>query len=494
MSTTINDEDKVNVSVTIPRHSIDMTLPLHTTVSAFMSDLVAYCRNTLSKTSRDTSYFAERTIAWHLERFGGQAIPADGTLDDAGIRSGDRIYLRKGNPTEVYPELIDDHAEFIAKLQTSQFAAWSERYSRPLSSVALLVCAALAVTGLVTYVAQNPQLPALARYSIVGGLTAVAALVFAITFVCDYGDDPQTASVPRWGFWLGYGLIAGAAATAIPRALSVYTIILVSVVLATLSVIIYAATKRYPLVHVTVASAAILAAVAPLLSCAYTWPHMVIAAQSMALGLLALAFSSQIALGLAKINLPYIAANGESYIKNLKGDVSKLPLMTSKDETLDSIFHQKERVAASRYAILAVTIGFCTVIAGSAFFVGLYPHGSWWLTAIFIMLVATALMFRGLCSGDALLQTAYWIAATATVIAFAAGSVATDGLQLNVAIIIAALTLTAALTVIVSIRQVSLNSNSIKRVIDIFEWWVYFVPYAILGYSFMGLFSIFRAW
>ncbi|MBU8820966.1 type VII secretion integral membrane protein EccD [Mycolicibacterium goodii] len=491
---TLNDEDRVNVSVTIPRHSIDMVLPLHTTVSAFMSDLVANYRNILSKSSRDTDYFSERTVAWHLERFGGKAIPSDMTLEEAGIKSGDRIYLRKGNPTEVYPELIDDHAEFIAKLQASQFAAWSERYSRPLSSAVLLVCAALVVAGLVAYVAQNPQLHALARYSIVSALAAVAALVFAITFVCDHSDDPQTESVPRWGFWLGYALIAGAAATAIPRAFSVYTIILMSVALATPAVVIYAATKRHPLVHVTVASAAILGAVTPLLSCLYTWPSMVIAAQAMALGLLALAFSSQIALGLAKINLPYIAANGESYIKNLKGDVSKLPLITSKDETLDSIFHQKERVAASRYAILAVTIGFCTVIAAAAFFIGLYLKGSWWLAATFVLLIAAALMFRGLCSSDALLQTIYWIAATATIICFSAGSVAAEGLHANVGIIVAGLTSVAALTVIISIRQVSLTSNSIKRAIDILEWWVYFIPFLILGYSFMGLYSIFRAW
>lgn len=492
--TTINDEDRVSVSVTIPRHSIDMVLPLHTTVAAMMADLVDKCRTALENTGRATDFFSERTVSWHLERFGGESIAAEATLADAGVRSGDRITLRKGNPTEVYPELIDDHAEFIAQLQTAQFPSWSSRYSRPLSSAVLLVCATIVLTGLATFAAKHPHLEALTRYSIVGGLAALAALTFAITFVCDYSDDPDTKAVPIWGFWLGYGLSAGAAAIVIPRALSVYTIIVVAVILATLSVIIYAATKRYPLIHVTVASASILAAATPLLSCAYPWPPMVIAAQAMALGLLALKYSAQIALGLAKINLPYIAASGESYIKNLKGDVSKLPLITSKDETLDSIFHQKERVVASRYAILAVTIGFCTVITAAAFFMGLYPNGSWWLTATFVILIAAALMFRGLSSGDALLQGAYWIAATATVITFTAGAVATAGLNSDIAAVVGALTLATILTVIVSIRQVSLTSNTIKKGIDILEWWVYFMPYAILGFSFMGLYNIFRAW
>lgn len=492
--TTINDEDRVSVSVTIPRHSIDMVLPLHTTVAAMMSELVDKCRTALDKTGRVTDFFAEPTVAWHLERFGGGAISAEGTLADAGVKSGDRITLRKGNPTEVYPELIDDHAEFIAQLQTAQFASWSERYSRPLSSAVLLVCAALTLAGLVAFAAQHPNLDALTRYSIVGALAAMAGLTFAITFVCDYADDPETKAVPRWGFWLAYGLSASAAAIVIPRPLSIYTVIVITVVLATLSVVIYAATKRYPLIHVTVGSASILAALAPLLSCAYSWPPKVIAAQAMALGLLVLKYSAQIALGLAKINLPYIAASGESYIKNLKGDVSKLPLITSKDETLDSIFHQKERVVASRYAILAVTIGFCTVITAAAFFVGLYPTGSWWLTAIYVILIAAALMFRALCSGDALLQATYWIAAASTVITFAVGAVAADGLNTDVAAIIGALTLATVLTVIVSIRQVSLTSNTLKKGIDILEWWVYFVPYVILGYSFMGLYAIFRAW
>ncbi|MEE3755279.1 type VII secretion integral membrane protein EccD [Mycobacterium intracellulare] len=501
MSTTINDEDRVSVSVTIPRHSIDMVLPRFTPAAAMMTDLVERCKNALDTAGRDTEFFAERTVAWHLERFGGESISAEDTLDDAGVRSGDRIFLKKGNPTEVYPELIDDHAEFIAQHQTTQFASWSARYSRPLSAAVLLVCAALALIGLITFTAQHPHLPALARYSIVGGLVAGAALMFAITFVCDYGDDPDTQSLPRWGFWVGYGLIAAAAAAVIPRAFSVYTIVVVAVVLATLSVIFYGATKRYPRIHVTVASASLLAAVAPLLSCAYPWPPVVIAAQTMALGLAVLSKSDQIALSLAKINLPYIAANGESYIKNLKGDVSKLPLITQKDETLDSIFHQKERVGASRYAILAVTIGFCISIAAAAFFVGLRStvasfssQDAWWLAAAFVVLIAVALVFRGLCADDAALQAALWIAATATMIAFIAGSVAATGLTPNVAIIGTALTLTAALTVIVSIRQISLTSNSVKRCIDILEGLVYFLPYFILGWSFMGLYHIFRAW
>ena len=492
MADTINDEDRVSVSVTIPHHSIDMVLPRYTPVSAILAELVDKCRKALD--GRDSDYFAERTVSWHLERLFGEAISPDQTLDEAGVVSGARIFLKKGNPTEIYPELIDDHAEFIAQHQTTQFAAWSSRYSRPLSSTVLLVCTALGLIGLVTFTGQHPHLPPLARYSIVGGLIAAAALIFAITFVCDYADDPQTDSVPRWGFWVGYGLTAAAAAIVIPRAPSVYTIIVVAVVLATLAVIFYGATKRYPLVHVTVASASILAAIAPLLSVAYPWPPMVIAAQTMALGLAFLSRSSQIALSLAKINLPYIAASGESYIKNLKGDVSKLPLITSKDETLDSIFHQKERVGASRYAILAVTTGFCAIITAAAFFVGLRPTGSWPMIAAFVVLIATALMFRGLCSGDALLQTVYWIAATATVIAFAAGSIAAGGLTVNVAALIAALTAVAALTVIVSIRQISLTSNSVKRLIDVLEAWVYFMPYLILGYEFMNLYNLFRAW
>lgn len=494
MTVSTDDEDRVSVSVTIPYHSIDMVLPRYTTVSAIMAELVKRYKRVLAKTGRDVSYFTEPTVAWRLERFGGEAVLAEQTLDDAGVRSGDRIYLKKGNPTEVYPELIDDHAEFIAQHQTTQFAAWSSRYSRPLSSAVLLMCIALTLIGLVAYTSQHPHLAALARYSIVSSLIAAATLMFAITFVCDYDDDPETESVPKWSFWAGYSLVAAAAAIMIPRALSVYTIIVVAVVLATLSVITYTATKRYPLIHVTIASAALLTAVAPLLSCAYPWRPMVIAAQTMALGLILLSRSCQIALSLAKINLPYIAASGESYIKNLKGDVSKLPLITSKDETLDSIFHQRQRVEESRYAILAVTIGFCAAITAAAFFIGLNPSQSYWQEVSFVLLIATALVFRGLCADDAVVQTVYWIAATATVTAYTAAAITAGGLTLKVAVIGGALTLVAALTVIVSVRQISLTSNIIKRGIDIFESWVYFIPYLILGFDFMGLYNIFRAW
>lgn len=493
--TTATMEDQVSVSVSVGRHSIDMRLPAHTTVAAMMSELVDKCRTILDSTDRDASYFNSRTVAWHLERFGGTVIAPTSTLDAAGINSGDRIYLRKGDPTEAYPELIDDHAEFIAQLQATQFVPWSHKYSRPLTSGVLLVCAALGLTGLVVFTQARPELGALNRYGIVGGLLVGAVLVFAVSLVSDYyDDDPQTRGVPIWGFWLGYGLLAAAAIIVIPRRFSIYTFIIVGVALATVAAIIYAATKRYALIHVTIAAAALLGIIAPLLSWAYSWAPMVIAAQAMILGVIVLKYSQQLALGLAKINLPYIAATGESYIKNLKGDVSRLPLITRKDETLDSIFHQKERVAAARYAILAVTTGFAAVIAAGAFFVGRYPTGSWWLAAVYVIMIALVLMFRGLASGDALLQTIYWIAGTTTVLAFTAGEVVADGLTARAAMLIAGLTFAAMLTVIVSVRQITLSSNNIKRFVDIFEWWVVFMPFVILGYSFMGLFALFRAW
>ena len=487
-------QDQVGVSVSAGRHSIDYSLPRHTTVASMMSDLVEKYRSDLENTGRDASYFTARTVSWHLERFGGTSIDPAGTLADAGVMSGDRIFLRRGQPTEVYPELIDDHAEFIAKLQTTQFASWSSRYSRPLASIVLLVCAALGLGGLVVFTQARPELDPLARYGTVAGLLICAGLIIAISLVSDYADDPQTQDVPKWGFWLGYALLAAAASSVIPRGLSIYTIIIVGVILATVAVVIYASTKRYPLIHVTVASAALLGIIAPLLSWAYSWAPMVIAAQAMVLGVIALKYSVQLALGLAKINLPYIAASGESYIKNLKGDVSQLPLLTKKDETLDSIFHQRERVAASRHASLAVTIGFGVIIAGAAFFVGQHQSGSWWLTAAFVVLVAITLMFRGLASADALLQTTYWVAATATILAFTTGVVVDNGLTGEAAGLIGGLTLISILSVIVSIRQISLSSNSIKRMIDIFEFWAFFLPFIILGYSFMGLYSLFRAW
>lgn len=496
MTAIANIDGMVRVSIAIPHHSYDMSIPLHTPVAEMMTDLVSKYRKALRATDRDTEYFDGNSLTWHLEKLDdGTPIPMSGTLHDAGVRTGKQLYLRKGDPAEVYPELIDDHAEFIAQHQ-SKFDAWSEKYSRPLSSAVLLVCALLALTGVVVFSAQHPSLPLVARYGMVAALVVAAVLQFSITFVSDYGDDPDTKEIPKWGFWLGYGLLGTAAAISVPRALSVYSLIIVCVVLAAVAVILYGATKRHPLVHVTIASASMLAVIAPLLSRLYPWSTMVVAAQVMALGLLALLGAPKLALTLAKINRPYIAANGESYIKSLKNDVATLPLITKKDETLDSIFHQKERVTASRYANVAVTLGFCVVIAGAAFFVGWRVSGSWWLAASFVALMAAALGFRGTANGDAVIQGVYWLAGTASVLAFLTGSVVHQGITVMSAAMLAALIVVAVLAVIVSIRQVSPTNNRLRKCIDIAEWWVWFLPYIILGgaTSFMGLYDLWRAW
>lgn len=491
---TREDEDLVGVSIAIPKHCIDLRVPAHTTVALMMASLVDKCKDILRDSGRGTEYFDGHSQSWHLEMLGQKAVPLDGTLAEAGVHEGVQLYLRKDDPQEVYPELIDDVAEFVSDLQTQQFPAWSAKHSRPLAAAVLLLCSALSLSGVVVFVDTHPTLSALIRYGIIAALTVTAMLLFAITVVCDYADNPETQSVPRWGYWLGYALTAAAAAICIPRPVSIYTIITVGIILATLSVVFYAATKRHPVVHVSIATAALLAVSAPLASRLYPWAPAVIAAQVMALGLVMIKFSPQIALGLAKINLPYIPATGETYIKNLKGDVSRLPLITSKDETLDSIFHQKNRVAASRYAILAVTVGLTSVIVAAAFFLGIATREQWWLAAVFAATMAIALVFRGQCCGDAAVQGAFWIAAPATVLAFLAGATTANGLTANAGAALGILTLVALLAVIVSVRQLTLTSIMAKKAIDMFELVVYCAPFLILGWFFMDLYHLFRAW
>lgn len=282
---TREDEDLVGVSIAIPKHCIDLRVPAHTTVALMMASLVDKCKDILRDSGRGTEYFDGHSQSWHLEMLGQKAVPLDGTLAEAGVHEGVQLYLRKDDPQEVYPELIDDVAEFVSDLQTQQFPAWSAKHSRPLAAAVLLLCSALSLSGVVVFVDTHPTLSALIRYGIIAALTVTAMLLFAITVVCDYADNPETQSVPRWGYWLGYALTAAAAAICIPRPVSIYTIITVGIILATLSVVFYAATKRHPVVHVSIATAALLAVSAPLASRLYPWAPAVIAAQVMALGL-----------------------------------------------------------------------------------------------------------------------------------------------------------------------------------------------------------------
>lgn len=494
------EDDLVAVALAFPRHCIDLRLPLHQPVGAFLADLVDHCHSEMQRQGRDTEFLAPtgeaaHGICWHLELLGEQVIAEDMSLSDVGVREGDRIYLRRGEPTETYPALIDDVAEFVAYHQ-QQFPTWAPRHSRALTAAVLGVCSAFGLSGWLIFAAMNPDMPVEVRYSVCGALLVTAALIFALTAVCDRSDATEgTATVPRWGFWLGYATTAAGVATCVPRPMSLYTVIVTAVVLGTVAGLFYASTKRHPMIHVTTAAACVLALLAPLASQLYLWPPQVIAAQTMALGVIMLRYSDNIARALAKINLPHIAADGEPYLKNLKGDVSQLPLITSKDATLDSIFHQKDRVVAARSAIVAVVTGLSVPVAAGAFFLAAtIPAGQYWLAAAYTALIAATLTFRGQVTPDALLQACYWLAATVTMLAYAAGTVTDTGLTPRPAIIVAALIAVAAVSVIVAIRQIELSSIPIRKMLDVIAMIMFWAPFAILGYYFMGLYHLFRAW
>ncbi|MBL1075169.1 type VII secretion integral membrane protein EccD [Nocardia sp. 2] len=199
------------VSVIGGNTQLDVGLPAHVPIAAFIGDLVKLVesRNPEPVSSEDGATPLQPQH-WTLAKLGRDMIPPGQTLSDAEIYDGELLVLRAVAAKES-PALFDDVIDAVSRLTAEEFRSWSPNSARWTGLVAGVVAVlfALVMGALSRGAGDYVVAPAL----LFGG--AAAALVAAVIAVRKYADE-LTASVLTLCMLL---LIFGAAALTVPRTL-----------------------------------------------------------------------------------------------------------------------------------------------------------------------------------------------------------------------------------------------------------------------------------
>lgn len=200
------------VSVVCGRHCVDLTLPAHAPVSSLLGGTadIFFERARAEPSDVEASLVDELCGpgphgAWELSRLGGEVIPGDHTLAEAGIGDGDPLVLA-APPTATPSPLWDDS---LAALSAHTSAGvWRPEDSRRASLLLAGAIATLLAAVLVVSLLRGPT-EATAAVAVV---VAVSTLAFTVIFRSN-GAGAGTAFV---GIGFAGGFVFLAAATLVP--------------------------------------------------------------------------------------------------------------------------------------------------------------------------------------------------------------------------------------------------------------------------------------
>ena len=161
------------VTVVTPQARVDVLLPVQSTVSELVPQLVR-----LSGAGQDQG---RDQGAWVLSRLGGAPLSGGVTVMAAGLRDGDLLYL-KPRERQVPPMLFDDVADAIASAAGAAPGAWRPRAARLAALAAGGAALAAAIVLLFAYLSGRVAAPA------GGGIAALTLLAGGGALSRAYGD------------------------------------------------------------------------------------------------------------------------------------------------------------------------------------------------------------------------------------------------------------------------------------------------------------------
>lgn len=188
-------DDLCRVTVIAPGRRVDLALPVDLTVVELLPTLLAQVEPERVE--------AGVSDGWGLQRLGEDPLDLDRTLSAAGVRDGERLYLRP-RPAALPPMVFDDVADAVATATQARPDPWSAGATRAVS-LALTATALGFGAVLAAFAAPGRLVPLL-----VAGVLVPVCLLGALALSRAVGDaDAATVVAAGGAGWAGaLGLVA----------------------------------------------------------------------------------------------------------------------------------------------------------------------------------------------------------------------------------------------------------------------------------------------
>jgi type VII secretion integral membrane protein EccD len=411
--------EQVRVAVLFNGRQTDMALPATEAVATVAADVL---RELLepdealrARDGRDI--ITAGTVV--LKRVGGTPLNRGQSLAEQGILDGDLLILDVDDAQVSFTPVIENASSAIAQFNAARFSSVTAQTAVTVAAVIAALGVVVAVALLVNAwrldlaAATRWPWPALVPAAAAGVLAAVLLVGGAVVWW-----RRQVAVVAN-GLWVG-AVIAGSAAAFMtaPGTPDAWHTVFAAAAAAALAMLLWRLSRapRGPLAWLTLVAGGVFA-IALLHAIGVAMTYVCIGALFVAL--LVLKSAEALAQVLALVPMPpFPTVTGKMMFDNAE-EIAAEALVAAEVEGTPSVGQlQRSATAANTYqlAVVAATSPFFILGAAGALTTG---HGRWWLTTVYVLMLAAILVFRGRSFDDR--ATAVTVVATAFAMSTALG-------------------------------------------------------------------------
>lgn len=472
------------VTIQVPRHTVDVTITKDQPIALLVGDVVDFVRDALVDDEESTDWLSDMGAVWQLATPLGVHYVGAETPSQAEIVDGQVLVLVKSQQRENYPPLIDDVAESIAYYQRQHFGQWTSDGARGLAAVVAPI-ATFVVIGSFVQAVHAGLVDVAGQVLLAGlfGLAAVAAIALASAWLRSGEDSKKlSGSTKRLaGSVIGVGYLFAAAAglLMIPGDITIFSVVLASVVVMTAALVVLLGGGYPEKLNYATVSAGLLFTVAALLNLMTGLDPLVFSVYLAAVALAFLLMSSRLALVLAKIPMPFVPTIGETFLHDDADDITTVET-GSGTAAITAIINQEKQVITAYHCIVGLIWGGLAAIITSAVIAAtsLTHHQN--AVFVFYIVVPIAMLFRGKSFEDAVVQRS-WLAAAVTTFALFVGGTALTGRNLQFVVIGSVLLLLGvAVATLFAVHEKVINSPVMMKMLELFERLCFAAPVVLI--------------
>jgi type VII secretion integral membrane protein EccD len=403
--------EQVRVAVLFDGRQTDMALPATETVATLAADVLRELLEPgqLVRSPDGRDMITPGKVV--LKTVGGTVLNRGQSLTDQGVKDGDLLVLDVEDAEVSFTPVIENASSAIAQFNAQRFTSVTPQTAVTFSGVAAGVGAVVAVGLLINAwrlsvaAHQHWPLPALVPALAAAGLAVV--LLAGATLVW----WRRRAAVVANGLWLG-SVIAGIAAAfmAVPGSAGAWHVVFAAAIAAVLALMLWrlSPAPRGVVAWLTLVAGGVFV-IAGLhgvgLQLTYLWIGALFGA------LLVLKSTESLAQLLARVPMPPFPTVTGKLVFDDAEEIAAEALVAAETEGTPSVAELEAAAAAAntyQQAIVAATVPFFVFGAAGSVTVG---HGRWWLTTVYVLILAAVLVFRGRSFADR--ATAVTVVATA---------------------------------------------------------------------------------